>query len=348
MKKIILYSLVVIFLVGGWWLYKLIWGKPLSINRFYERVFIEFLLDDPELITQLGFIDDTAMDFHSGKLTDASPARTEMLIKKAERDLRTLRKYGRRRLDPQSALSYDILDWFLEHSAEGRRFMYYNYPVNQFFGVQSSLPTFMATSHQLVNEKSARNYISRLSRFGTKFEQVLEGLKLREELGIIPPKFVIERVLTEMRNFTGQDARDNILFASFKERFDTIGAIENKEELYEQVEYEITNTVYPAYDLLIRYFDHLIFHATDDDGVWKLPGGDEYYAYMLHVMTSTDLTPQEIHEIGLGEVERIQNNMKALLASLGYRSGSFAENIQALTKDERFLYPDSRVHIRSA
>jgi len=341
MKKYILYGLLAVFIVGGWWIYKLIWGKPLSINHFYERVFIEFLLDDPELLTQLGIIDNTRLDFHSGKLTDASPARTEKLAGKAERDLQTLRKYNRDRLEGQTALSYDILDWFLQNAVESRRFMYHNYPVNQLFGVQNTLPTFMANSHQIVNDKSARNYISRLSQFRSKFEQVLEGLQMRAEMGIIPPQFVIDRVLTEMRNFTEQDIRKNILFTSFKERVDTIDAIEDKNELYEQVETEIANTVYPAYELFINYFEDLKTKATDDDGVWKLPDGDAYYVHQLRSMTTTDLPPQEIHEIGLAEVDRIQNEMIEILTSLGYYYGSFADAMRAITEDERYLYPNT-------
>ncbi len=341
MKKYILYGLLAVFIVGGWWIYKLVWGKPLSINHFYERVFIEFLLDDPELLTQLGIIDNTRLDFHSGKLTDASPARTEKLAAKAERDLQTLRKYNRDRLEGQTALSYDILEWFLENTVEGQRFMYHNYPVNQLFGVQNNFPNFMATSHMLVHEKSARNYISRLSQVGTKFEQVLEGLQLREEKGIITPKFVIERVLTEMHNFIEEDVHDNILFTSFKERVDTIDAIENKSELYEQVEHEILNTVYPAYELFIEYFEELKTIATDNDGVWKLPDGEAFYAYQLRSMTTTDLPPQEIHEIGLAEVDRIQNEMIEILTSLGYFDGSFADAMRAITEDERYLYPNT-------
>lgn len=339
MKKYILYFLLVVFLIGGWWVYKLIWGKPLNINHFYERVFIEFLFDDPELITQLGFIDNTRIDFHSGKLTDSSPARTEKLLEKSERDLRTLRKYNRDRLQGQKALSYDILEYFLASGIDGRPFIHHNYPVNQLFGVQNSLPRFMATSHQLVNEKSARNYISRLSHFNTKFEQVLEGLKLREEKGIIPPRFVIDRVLTEMRSFTDTDPRENILFTSFHERVDTLDAIQNKSELYGQVEKEIVNTVYPAYDLFISYFEDLKTKATDDDGVWKLPDGDAYYAQQLRVMTTTDLSPGEIHDIGLSEVERLQAEMNAILASIGLRGRTFAENMRTITEDERYLYP---------
>ncbi len=341
MKKYILYFVLAVFIIGGWFSYKLIWGKPLSINHFYERVFIEFLLDDPELLTQLGIIDNTRLDFHSGKLTDASPARTEQLAAKTERDLQTLRKYNRERLSGQKALSYDILEWFLQNVADGRQYVHHNYPVNQLFGVQNSLPRFMASSHQLLNEKSARNYISRLSHFDVKFEQVLEGLKLREEKGIIPPKFVIERVLTEMRTFTAQDPRENILFTSFKERVDTIDAIRDKNELFDEVEHEIVNTVYPAYELFIRYFEELKTKATDDDGVWKLPDGDALYAYQLRSITTTELSPQEIHDIGLGEVERIQNEMNDILAILGFRSGTFAEKMQALAKDERYLYPDT-------
>ena len=217
-KKYILGFIGLVLLVGGWWTYKLVWGKPLNINHYYERVFIEYLLDDPELLSQLGLVDNTWLDFHSDDLTDSSPSRAQKLAKKVRRDLELLRSYAGNKQTESQRLSSDILEWFLDDAVRGELFMYHNYPVNQLFGVQSSLPSFMDAVHQVKDEKSAENYISRLSKFGIKFNQVIEGLKLREDKDIIPPKFVIEKVLTEMRNFTSQPLEENILFVSFKKK----------------------------------------------------------------------------------------------------------------------------------
>ena len=256
MKKYILGFLGLVLLIGGWWTYKLVWGKPLNINHFYERVFIEFLLDDPQLLSQLGFIDNSLLDFHSDDLTDSSPARAQKLADKTRSDLELLRSYDREDQSKSQQLSTDILEWFIDDAVRGEQFMYHNYPVNQLFGVQSNLPSFMDATHQVKNKKSAENYIARLSKFGIKFDQVIEGLKLREEKGIIPPKFVIEKVLIEMRNFVIQPVDENILFVSFQMKVEKVKEFEKEsaDKLFADVREQIEKTVFPAYQRMIFYF----------------------------------------------------------------------------------------------
>ena len=126
-------------------------------------------------------------------------------------------------MSPSHQLSYDVLEWFLQDLVDGQHWLFYDYPVNQLFGVQSSTPDFMVQIHPIGDERDARNYIARLVAFRRKFGQLLEGLELREAKGIIPPKFVIERVLAEMRAFTAVPATkaglefyplEKIIFAS--------------------------------------------------------------------------------------------------------------------------------------
>ena len=342
-KKYILGFIGLVLLVGGWWTYKLVWGKPLNINHYYERVFIEYLLDDPELLSQLGLVDNTWLDFHSDDLTDSSPSRAQKLAKKVRRDLELLRSYEGNEQTESQRLSSDILEWFLDDAVRGELFMYHNYPVNQLFGVQSSLPSFMDAVHQVKDEKSAENYISRLSKFGIKFNQVIEGLKLREDKDIIPPKFVIEKVLTEMRNFTSQPLEENILFVSFKKKLEKVDKLEKakKDEIYADVRKQIEDTVHPVYQKLIAYLEVLEAKATTDDGVWKLPNGEAYYAYQLRSNTTSDYTPEEVHQIGLKEVARIQAEMKEILEGLGHKGKTVAAHMRKLAQDKRFLFADS-------
>lgn len=343
MKKYILGFLGLVLLIGGWWTYKLVWGKPLNINHFYERVFIEFLLDDPQLLSQLGFIDNSLLDFHSDDLTDSSPARAQKLADKTRSDLELLRSYDREDQSKSQQLSTDILEWFIDDAVRGERFMYHNYPVNQLFGVQSNLPSFMDATHQVKNKKSAENYIARLSKFGIKFDQVIEGLKLREEKGIIPPKFVIEKVLIEMRNFVIQPVDENILFVSFQKKVEKVKEFEKESagKLFADVREQIEKTVFPAYQRMIFYFEALEAKATTDDGVWKLPDGEAYYAYQLRSNTTSDFTPEEVHQLGLEEVNRIQSTMHSILDSLGYTGKTVASHMRRLGSEARFLYPDT-------
>ena len=203
----------------------------------------------------------------------------------------------------------------------------------------------MVNFHQINSRKDARDYIRRLSRFGLKFEQLLEGLRIREEKNIIPPKFVIEHVLDEMRNFIAVKASENILFVSFSEKLSKLAKIKDpqKSTLLKKCETEISKTVYPSYQKLIDYFEKLKTKATRDDGVWKLHDGDAYYEYRLCNATSLNILPEEVHQIGLSEVRRLEAEMRELLRSLGYSDPGKAvgEYMRELAGEERFHFSEN-------
>ncbi|MBP6596404.1 MAG: DUF885 family protein, partial [Arenimonas sp.] len=200
-----------------------IYAKPLKIDWFFERVFMEYGVDDPELLSSLRAI-PSWLDWYSDDLTDRSPAQARKLQAKLRDDLATLRSYDRSKLGPDQQLSYDVLEYFLDIQAQGERFSQHDYPLNQLFGVQSNFPTFLATQHPVASAKDAANYIARLDKAPVMVEQVLEGLREREAAGILPPTFVVEKVLAEMRAFTSAPAKDNILYASFLEKLDKLPA----------------------------------------------------------------------------------------------------------------------------
>jgi uncharacterized protein (DUF885 family) len=339
-----LYILIGILAVAlAWFLVSLIWGKPWSIKLLYMREFIKLGFDSPELLTQLGLLEKFGLHRHNAKLADASDAHETAMLDKVKRALKLLRSYDRRSQGSTTLLSTDIMDYFLDDQVRGEAFRHHNYPLNQMFGLQSELPNFMMTIHPLTSKVEARNYIKRLQKFGVKFDQALEGLRMREQEGFIPPKFVIRHVLNEMSAFTGTPARENPLYTVFKDRLAALklGPAEN-EKLLAGVESEIQRTVYPAYQKFIAYFTLLENKAGSIDGVWHLPQGDAYYAWCLRSNTTTDLTPAQVHEIGLKEVQRIESEMKAILQSQGYADAKDAPRLLAsLGQEERFLYPNT-------
>lgn len=148
--------------------------------------------------------------------------------------------------------------------------------------------------------------ITRLKTIGIKFNQVLEGLRIREEKGIIPPKFVIKRVIDEMTGFIGGGVEKNVLYTNFTEKLGKIDGLsdEQKSEFTQQAADAITKAVIPAYQKLINYQEALYEKATTDDGVWKFPNGDAFYRHQLKISTTTDLSPDEVHQIGLKEVNK--------------------------------------------
>lgn len=336
------FALGLLLALGIIWLLKLIFFKPFNINHFFERSMFGFALTSPELMSQIRILEKAGIYCHNKKLDNHSEAFLLKQEAQLRRNLKILHSYSREKLKPQQQLSYDILQWFLEDMVAGEKFRHHDYPVNQLFGVQNQLPTFMATTHQIKSKRDARHYIIRLSKVKRKFEQVLEGLKLRTEKGIIPPLFVIEKVLAEMENFIAVQVENNILYTTMSEKLAGVKEISEKERaafLAKGAE-QIRDTVYPAYQLLISYFQELKTLATSDAGVWKLPEGEEYYQYLLRHYTTTDFTPEEIHQLGLKEVGRIQSQMQGILTDLGYTGKNPIELMQDLAQEPRFAYAE--------
>jgi uncharacterized protein (DUF885 family) len=317
--------------------------KPWSIDIFYEKIFLKFVLDDPETLSQLRILEPMGIESHNAKLTDASVARQQKLAKMARTNLATLHAYNRDRLDDGRQLSYDVLDWFLTNGVEGEAWMFHNYPVNQLFGVQNNLPTFMVNVHQIRDLRGARHYVARLEQFPRKFRQTLEGLKLRESMGIIPPKFTVEKVLTEMRNFIEAAPDEHLLYTHLQSSLDRLEGVTgaDKAAVLEAGRAAVADAVIPAYRELIAYFEALQPKATTNHGVWALPDGDRYYAWCVKNHTTTDMSPEQIHQIGLSEVGRIEAEMNAILMAEGYRTGSVGARLTALALEPRFQYPDT-------
>ena len=336
--------IILVVAVLAWWLVSLIWGKPWTVKGMFFRTFARLLLRSPELLTMLGILEKFGIHRHNAKFTDASEAFEDKFYQFFRKEQKTLRSYDRTRMDPAVRLSADIMQVFLDDSVEGERFRHHDYPLNQMFGIQSEMPNFMMTIHPVVSKKEARNYVIRLGLFGRKFDQVLEGLHIRESKGCLPPHFVILRVLDEMKNFISTPPRENPLYTLFAEKLSGLEKLSqaDRTQLLNDAAAQIDTVVYPAYHKLIDYFNTLEQKTAADAGVWNLPDGDAYYANRLRTNTTTDYTPEQVHQIGLQEVDRLEGKMRSIFIELGY---GMIENptrkLNELGKDEQFLYQNT-------
>jgi uncharacterized protein (DUF885 family) len=319
--------------------------KPLKVDWFYGRVFAQFALDQPEVLTSLRLLNQFGLDFPDDDLSDSSPAAEDRASDKLKADYAVFKSYDRASYSGQELLSYDIWDYFMGMQVEGDRWRWHNFPVNQMFGVQSYLPNFMADQHLVEGESDARNYIARLDKFPLKFEQVVEALKMRESKGVLPPKFTVEKVLEQMRGFVKPAPREHMLYTTLATKLGKIApeAMDEatRQDLLDETARAIEKSVYPAYAGVITYFESLQSKATSNDGVWRLPDGDAYYAYEVRSNTTTEMTPEEIHARGLIEVERIGAEMDAILREAGLTEGTIGARVQQLAKSPEQLYPDT-------
>lgn len=320
-----------------------IWMKPLKIGWFYERVFAEFALENPEMLSSLRMLPPW-LDWYSDDLDDASPASEARYAEMVRDDLAMLRRYDRDALPTGEQLNYDVLEYFLATAAEGEKFQYHNYPLNQLFGLQNGFPEFMVRDHQVNSIGDADNYLARLDKVPVKFGQILEGLRLREAKGIMPPTFVVEKVLTEMRDFVSVPPAQNILYQSFDQKLSAASLkgvdASTRARLLDSARAAIRDKVYPAYGELISYYAGLLPRTNGNHGVWALPDGDALYAWSVKQHTTTDMTPDEVHALGLSEVERISAEMDAILRAEGETEGSIGERMRRISARPDQHYPE--------
>ncbi len=343
LKRIGLGSLVLVLLLVSLAAHEWFAKKPFFFRAFLDRSVVKMAFESPETLTSLGFLESVGITGYNAELDDDSPEAMDKTFAQV-RDLReTLLSYSDADLDENQRISKDIALYLADFALVSEPYRYHNYPLNQLFGVQNGYPSFMQAQHQVHSVGDAENYLSRLQKVKLKFAQTLEGLKIREAKGIIPPKFVIERVLTEMNDFVATPIQDNILYSSFKTKLaDTDISADEQARLLAAAEADIKGYVHPAYQLFIDYFTQLQAKAGTDDGYWALPNGDLAYEQLLKFFTTTNYTADEIHAKGLAEVDRIQSEIMTILAAEGYDvSQGFSVAIEALAADPKFYYEDS-------
>lgn len=340
-KRILFGFLILLFFFSTLVLHTILF-KPITLGLFYEKVFWESVLDDPEYLTSLGVLNNFGIDGYQRKLTDISIEKQKQDLEKARKNLEVLLSYGKEGLTDQELLSFEILEWSLRLRIDGERFLFHDYPANQLFGVQSQLPTFLATQHPLKSSKDVENYIARLALVPKKIDQLIAGILLRDKNQILPPDFILDRLISEVSGFISVPARENILYVAFEKKLRKIESIpKEKQDLYLiQVQNSVVTQIFPSYSKLLNLFNDQRKRADSRAGVWKLPDGDRYYSHELKKHTTTELSPQEIHDLGLSEVERIQTEMKAILKGLG-KNQPIPVAMAALRKESQFLFPDT-------
>jgi uncharacterized protein (DUF885 family) len=300
--------------------------KGLPIDEFFEESYKQLQLRDPDTLFINGLADEYGIP--NDQFTDMSDSyiRETQELESAILDL--LQGYDRSTLSPEQQLSYDIYEWYLDDLVQGHEFMYYDYPVNSLtiWGKQNWLIDFMVTYQPIHDQGEAEDYIARLSQIDTWVEQLLEQLKLREQTGVIPPTYIIEESISQIEQHV-QERDDGtcavqaiLLYTSFREKLEDIDGItdEQKQTLLDSALTEIEETFVPAFIELRDYLVYLKGIAGDAPGVGTLPKGNAYYIYVLHHQTGTNMSPDQIHELGLAEVARIQSEIQVVAADLGY------------------------------
>jgi uncharacterized protein (DUF885 family) len=294
--------------------------QGLDLDTFFEASWRELSLRDPEAVLTAGVADFYGLE--GAELTDISDAYQRRTYEMYGIVLDLLRQYNRDQLSPAQQVSYDVYEWWLASRVEGQAFMYYDYPVTYcpVTAVHEGMAHFFIDLHPLASLQDAQGYVTRLGQVDTKFEQLIAGLRLREAAGVIPPRFAIEWALYGVRNMASAEATESPFYTVFAAKLEALPGIEEgqKMELLRAAESAVESAVLPAYRALGEVLEIQVSIAPSDDGVWRFPQGEAYYAYLLRRQTTTRLTAGEIHELGLRELDRIHAEMRVLFDELGY------------------------------
>ena len=318
-------------LVAAFWF----WFTPVGVNNYINKVTIQVAMDSPELITRLGLIDNTVLDFHSGKLADYTKEADERSLEKLRNAREGLDKYGPEGLKGQELLSWKIAAWFFDEWLVDAEMKHSGYRVNQISGVTVNLPEFLTDAHAIIDRRSADRYLSRLTEFGRVLREVKDRVIDDRDHGVIPPDFVIEKSLTGMRRFIFEGAAQNVLVTDFASRLSEVDEIsaEDQAVLVMDAQARVASEVIPGYEGMIALFEEFATQTNHDAGIWRIPNGEAIYRHRLRSSTTTDYTPDEIHDIGLAEVVRIEGEMHAILDTQQIPDGDIATRVRVVMED---------------
>jgi len=259
----------------------------------------------------------------------------------ARRGLAELRRFDRAAMTSAQRESADIMEWQLDAIVREEPYLpALTFPLNQFNGVNVAVVETLTVNHAINSEADALNYIARLRQAGARLDEATERAVQISERGILPPRFIVEATLTQMRSFIATPAGQSPLVTTFAERMAAVAAIPQarREELIGEATGIVDREVYPAWRRGVAVLQGQLPRTTTDAGLWRLKDGDKAYAAELHAYTTTDYTADQIHQIGLQQVARLEADMDRLLRQLGRAQGTVKERIETLKAD--MAYPN--------
>lgn len=314
-----------------------------AFHALLDRIADEMLLSDPELLTMLGMDRGPKADARF-KLSDRSQAKIDADKAKFTDGMKAVKAIDRGQLNAADQIYYDTLEFFGDTVMTGYGFPYGGgfspspYTVSQLGGAYQQIPDFLDSQHRIETADDAEAYLSRLSEFAKGMDAERARMQADFAAGAVPPDFVIDRTLTQMGAITGTAVAESVMAQSLARR---TAEKDISGDWAARAQAILTNEVYPAIQRQADAFKAVRSGATHDGGVWRLPQGEDYYRFGLQYYTTSSMTPDEVHQMGLEQVAEISARADTLLKAQGLTQGSVGERIAALGKDPRFVYPNT-------
>ena len=348
MKKLLKYFGYLLLsgsLVVSLYLANLFLLKPYSMDHYLAKELVTGLLESPEFMTYVGIFDPFNVILkHNQKLTIDSLEDGEEDYQDNLKHLAMLQKYNPSDLSEVQKVTQKIAIYDTENGIDRfENFRFHSYPFNQIGGNHLGLVEFMTDTHPIRNYREATDYIERVKLFDDSLNSDLIWLGEQKKLEIFPPQFVFDHVIRQLKELIAYTDEENPLMQVFIKKVNELDiSMQKKEALFSKLSAVIKSNVRPGYESILQYMETNYDNANKHHGVWSLPNGDAFYASRLRSYTTTDYTAEEIHQIGLSEVERIGKRMKEIFTSLGYEVNKpVGEMMNDLNENPDFLYADT-------
>jgi uncharacterized protein (DUF885 family) len=308
-------------------------GDTQRLERFFDLSYDMTILENPGFATRLG--DPRGQD----RLTDLSE-KGILRRQKAERDaLALMESIDRDALSEENRVNYDLLRGRLETDVRGQQFPGYYLQMNQMGGPQQNIARLLA---MMPNARAGdlENQLARIEALPAYVNQSITLMRKGLEAGVTPPAITLRDVPQQIRNQLVDDAADSPLLTGFAGIPDTVDPLQ-AETLRKRAANVFSQQVVPAYERLLEFTENeYLPGARESIAMGDLPAGPEWYRHNVAVRTTSDLSPQEIHDIGLLEVKRIRVEMNEVIEQTGFE-GSFEEFLHFLRTDPQFYHANA-------
>jgi len=300
-------------------------SETLTFNEFLDNYSKEVIKLNPSTGSYLGLDSSGNYTYDKSKLTDNSEAAYQHELKLVEQYFFNVRKFDQ--LSKDNSLESSVFKHYLQNIITADEYRYHYYMLNYMYGFHSNLIGLFTENHSIINEQDIKDYISRMEQIDTYFDNFFPQLKKREKLKIFPSKIVLNNLQNIIDNFLEKRPVEMIFYTYFENK---LNELEDFDAVRKQIYLArcldaVNSNIVPNYKKISNHIDNLINKTNNDIGVWKLPDGDKFYKFCLQKHTTTDLTPEEIHQIGLTEVARIQAESLQRFKKLGFTEGTFSE-----------------------
>ncbi|HEY5756304.1 MAG TPA: DUF885 family protein [Steroidobacter sp.] len=324
-------------------------GADKATEALLAELAEELLVDYPESATGLGIDTGTRAPLKA-KLTDRSAEGQRALAQRVAKRLQRLKAIETSNLSDATRVDVDVMRTSHEFASEGFAFPYGDvatlnqnwsyrnapYVVAQNTGAFLEIPSLLDTRHTVETAADADAYLSRLEAYAGQIEGETGRLHSAAAQGVIAPDFLLDKTLKQLRMASSGNIAEWSLVTSLANRTKNI-----KGDYAAKATKIAKDKIAPALQRQLAELEAHRKKATSDAGVWKLPRGDEYYAWALSAGTTTRMTPEQIHQLGQEELRALQSEMDVILKGQGLTQGTVGERMTALGKQERFLFPDN-------